>query len=107
MQAMDSFVLPSIFEGLGIVLIEAQALGLNCFCSDVIPEEAKVTENYFPLSLKFNPKVWAEEIVLKSKSNLRKNKVEDVREAGFDIKLEANKLEAFYVGLYQQNLSIK
>ena len=41
-SAMDTFVFPSLFEGLGIVLIEAQANGLECICSEAIPEEANV-----------------------------------------------------------------
>lgn len=40
---MDIFILPSHFEGLGLVLIEAQASGLPCFASDTVPKEADVT----------------------------------------------------------------
>lgn len=42
MQAMDVFVLPSYYEGLGLVLLEAQALGIPCVLSDRLPEEADV-----------------------------------------------------------------
>jgi glycosyltransferase involved in cell wall biosynthesis len=42
MQAMDVFVLPSIYEGLGLVLLEAQAMGIPCVLSDGLPEEADV-----------------------------------------------------------------
>lgn len=45
LQAMDIFVFPSLYEGLGISLIEAQASGLKCIVSDRIPDEAIVTEN--------------------------------------------------------------
>jgi len=40
--AMDLFVFPSLWEGLGIVLVEAQAAGLRCVCSDAVPPEAAV-----------------------------------------------------------------
>ena len=64
LQAMDIFVLPSNFEGLGIVAVEAQASGLKCVFSDRVPEEAILTENC--VSLKINgvndAKIWAEKI---------------------------------------------
>jgi glycosyltransferase involved in cell wall biosynthesis len=51
MSAMDVFVMPSLFEGLGIVLIEAQANGLPCVASDQVPLETKASEliEYLPL----------------------------------------------------------
>ncbi|MFR7443718.1 MAG: glycosyltransferase [Sellimonas intestinalis] len=46
LQAMDVFAFPSFAEGLGIVLIEAQAAGLPCCCTDTIPGEAKCSGKY-------------------------------------------------------------
>lgn len=45
MQAFDLFLFPSLYEGLGIVLIEAQASGLKCFASDTIPKNVKISDN--------------------------------------------------------------
>lgn len=60
-QAMDVFLLPSRFEGLGIVLIEAQCCGLPCVASaDVIPMDAKVTELVEFVVSAENPVEWAE-----------------------------------------------
>ena len=65
LAAMDAFVFPSLYEGLGLVLIEAQAVGLPCFVADVLTREAKVVEPLFtPLSLLESPSTWAERISL-------------------------------------------
>ncbi len=59
-QAMDLFLLPSNFEGLGIVGIEAQCCGLPCVMSSRIPREVKITKRCYFLSLKSGAEKWAE-----------------------------------------------
>lgn len=98
-QAMDVFVLPSIFEGLGIVLIEAQASGLKCFASDVVPLEAKVTDNLTYLSLKLSASQWANAIIECQSNCERKSDTQRITEAGYDIKTEAKKLEKLYLSI--------
>lgn len=65
--AMDVFVFPSKFEGLGIVLLEAQISGLRCVVSDVIPSEAIISKNVEVFSLDDSLETWSGAI-LKSKS---------------------------------------
>lgn len=64
MAAMDAFVFPSRFEGLGIVGVEAQASGLFCLFSDQVPNEVKISDNCKFLSLTLSSKEWAQEIVI-------------------------------------------
>lgn len=83
-QAMDLFVFPSLYEGLPLVLIEAQISGLNVLISNNITKMVNITENVKFLSIKENPKVWAEEM-LKIKK-IRKDESKNVEKAGYDIK---------------------
>lgn len=63
MMSMDILLVPSIAEGLGMVIIEAQASGLPCIVSQSVPKEVKCTNlvSFFPLDV--NPKEWAKDIV--------------------------------------------
>lgn len=62
-QGMDAFIFPSLFEGLGIVGIEAQSAGLPCFMSDRVPKECKITEKCYFISLDISAAEWADEIL--------------------------------------------
>jgi glycosyltransferase involved in cell wall biosynthesis len=62
--AIDLFLLPSIYEGLGLVLIEAQAAGLPCVFSDVVPEEANAVKPLVrQVSLSKSASAWAEAVI--------------------------------------------
>lgn len=62
-QAMDCFVFPSRFEGLGIVALEAQASGLSCVASDQVPSKMKVLEGTSFLSLDDTIDNWINAII--------------------------------------------
>jgi glycosyltransferase involved in cell wall biosynthesis len=62
-SAFDCFVFPSVFEGFGMVALEAQVNGLNCFCSDCLSNELKITDKLNFLSLESGAEVWADEIL--------------------------------------------
>lgn len=98
LSALDVFILPSKFEGLGLVLIEAQASGLYSFTSaDVVSKEAKVTELLEFISLQSNAKTWAEKIVKYSNGYKRMNLKKDIIKSGYDIIETSYWLENFYI----------
>lgn len=98
LQGMDALLLPSLYEGLGIVAIEAQASGIPVYASDVIPRDAAVTEliRFWPLA--DGAERWATRI-LKEMENppVRQDMTEEIRAAGYDIDDSAAMLESIYL----------
>ncbi|MBQ9768202.1 MAG: glycosyltransferase family 1 protein [Lachnospiraceae bacterium] len=103
-SAMDMFLLPSKFEGLGIVYLEAQANGLHCFGSDCVPEETEVTDRMHRISLEKSAAEWAEEMlrVTKGQSGLREVNLELFRVCGYDINYVENRLYEVYESYFHE-----
>ena len=95
-KAMDCFVLPSFFEGLGIVNIEAQCCGLPVFISDGVPGEAMVC-NTIKISLNKSAKQWADIILKNVKDFKRKDCSVILKQNGFDIKDTSKQIEKIYL----------
>ncbi|MDE6591661.1 MAG: glycosyltransferase [Oscillospiraceae bacterium] len=102
-NAMDCFVLPSHFEGLGIVAVEAQAAGLCALCSDAVPLEAKATELLEFMPLSESSLAWAEKILGYNNSYERRDMSADIKKEGYDIKTSAKQLEEIYIGCTKKN----
>lgn len=96
MSAADAFALPSLFEGLGIVLIEAQSSGLNCFASTGVPEEAKLLDNFEFIPLDIGAEAWAYRILSAAPNPNRASASAAVAELGYNCKLTAARIEEIY-----------
>ena len=100
-QAMDVFVFPSHYEGLGMVVVEAQTAGLPCVVSDVVPSEAKILAGTEMLNLE-KPEEWAEQILEMARLP-KKDTTEVIQRAGFNIVCEKEKLQQFYESIIIQS----
>lgn len=97
--AMDVFVFPSLYEGLGISIVEAQASGLPCIISDCIPDDCIVTENLVSKkSLDESPTEWANTI-MRALDYQRRDTGNEVKKAGYSIKSAAAWLQNFYLNI--------
>lgn len=96
MQTMDLFLMPSTFEGLPFVLVEAQCAGLPCIISDVISKDVCITDNVFYRSLQENPGTWAKKIEQTLSDFTRKDTSCIIAKAGYSVKDTIKHLEEIY-----------
>ena len=96
MQAMDVFALPSVFEGLAVVLVEAQAAGLGCVTSTAVTRAAGITELLSFLPLDESPAVWAQAI--ERAACPRTDRRQEIADGGYDIHQQVRLLEQLLEG---------
>lgn len=94
-QAMDIMVMPSLYEGLPLVMVEAQASGLKVIASNNVTNEAKLIPEteFLPLS---DPYIWIEKILQCSRGYIRKNTKNYIVDAGYSVEDNIKVLENFY-----------
>ncbi len=96
-QVFDVFLLPSLYEGLPVVGVEAQAAGCLSILSDDMTKETKVLNSTKFISLNQNASFWANEILSSNKKFVRKNSINEMTNNNFNIKKEAKKIENKYL----------
>ncbi len=97
----DVFVLPSRFEGLGIVAIEAQTNGLHCLLSKCIPREAEISKGVSFLNIN-DEADWVKHLLNENGERVIWGEEAAITH-GYDIKTEATKLENLYIKLVEQD----
>lgn len=98
LQAMDCFIMPSLYEGLPFVLVEAQAAGLPFVASTGISTESDITGHAKYISLQAPLKEWVDETLHLVKKYKRVNTKQVIINAGYSIKNTAHRMEAIYSG---------
>ena len=101
MQAADVLVMPSFFEGLTVVGIEAQASDLPLLLSDTVTKELELLPSTQFISLEAGPTAWAEAIV-NSKQHNRQSRYEELKAAGYDIGNETERVEKLLIDAYHE-----
>ena len=97
-QGMDLLLFPSLFEGLSVVLIEAQSCDLPCLISDKNTKEVMLADSIVMESLRSDAKVWAcEAMHLLEHASERKDNRKVIQKAGYDIALLADNLQSIYL----------
>lgn len=99
MQAMDVFVFPSLYEGLPVTMVEAQAAGLPCLISDKVPIACKVTDLVQQIPLSAGAEAWANAAMKAAKETVREDTGAQIKAAGFDIAENARWLQDYYLSV--------
>ena len=101
MQAADVLVMPSFFEGLTVVGIEAQACDLPLLLSDTVTKELGLLLSTQFISLDAGAKAWAE-VIVNSKQHNRRSRYEELKAAGYDIGFETERVEKLLIDAYHE-----
>ena len=100
MQAMDVFVFPSLWEGLPVTVVEAQAAGLPCLISDRITDDVDISELVKRLPIE-KATVWMDAIL--SVDTSRRDVRDKIKLAGFDVRDLATAMKDFYIDLAKES----
>lgn len=106
LSAFDVMLLPSLYEGLPLVVIEWQIAGLPCIVSDTVTKECAITSLVKFESIKKKPEVWANDIrnlTLQNRNDSKEAIFKEIKMTGYDIESGAEKLKNLYIMLVEDN----
>ena len=102
LQAMDLFLFPSLYEGLPVTMVEVQSSGLKSFISNTISQEVDLNCGLINwLSLDQTAKEWAE-LINNTKAYKRRNTINEIKKAGYDIEENIKKIEKVYLSFNKE-----
>lgn len=101
-QAMDLFLFPSLYEGLGMVVVEAQVSGMPCVVSKEVPQIVKMCDAIVFINLAINVKYWATKTFELLEKYKRNSTFDNDSVSQYDIKKEASELENKYIVIYKR-----
>jgi glycosyltransferase involved in cell wall biosynthesis len=102
LNCIDVFIFPSLYEGLGISIIESQVNGITTFASTNVPHEANITNLFNYFNIDDNPKTIAKRIVKTNINNNRKTYYNIVKESEYDVIDMTKSLESIYINTYNK-----
>lgn len=99
LNAMDVFLLPSLFEGLPVVGVEAQATGLFVVTSDKVTKELPINDlvEYCPLDLFTD--IWADKVIEIASKYERRDTTKEIKDIGYDVKSAAELMQKYYLDM--------
>lgn len=101
LQGIDLFLFPSLYEGLPVSLVEAQAAGVPCVVSDRISTQTHIVDSYYPVSLNASLETWGK-VIEHALLDGKQDTYSKIKERGFDITENASWLCDFYLKKYQE-----
>ncbi len=96
LMAADLFVLPSVFEGFPVSIVEAQATGIPCLYSKNVTSTAKVLQNVHQLEIDKGPKIWADKFEVMLEEGRQEDANQKISASAFNIENVSDNLSAFY-----------
>jgi glycosyltransferase involved in cell wall biosynthesis len=105
LDAMDFFLLPSLYEGFPISAVEAQTSGLRCLISDRVPHDIQISDDLTFIPIDNGVQPWCDALLASNITSDREHAYKRVVDQGYDITEMASYVERFYEDLYTAHIT--